>query len=97
MKSIKNIIAAFALVATLSVSSFAGILVTGRDSGEPCTPSTETSRDGILVTGATGILVTGVTGILVTGITGILVTGRDGILVTGRDGSNDTCGIIVGD
>lgn len=96
MKNIKNIVAAFVMVAVLNVSSaFAGILVAG--------------KDGILVAGKetkgtvcssevkVGNLLTSLMGILVAGKTGILVAGRDGILVAGKGCEQTRGGLLISD
>jgi hypothetical protein len=99
MKSIKNIIAAFLLVGTLSVSTFAdGIIIGSRDgimvsdaveNGDPCTAV----DDGIII----GSVVSAVTGIIIGSRTGLLISDRTGLLISDRaDSSNETCGIIIG-
>jgi hypothetical protein len=86
MRSIKNTLAAFLMVAVLSVgTAFAtdgdGIIVAGLKA-DTCTVSDDTKVDwGIIVAGATGIIVAGLTGIIVAGAAetpaecGIIVAG----------------------
>jgi hypothetical protein len=97
MKNLKNMVAAWLMVAVMSVATvFAGdgIIVGSRtaESSDPCTTESTESRDGIIVGSRDGIIVGSIvatTGIIVGSFTGIIV----GSVV---DDDNDTCGIIVG-
>lgn len=96
MTSIKNILATFVLVATLSVSVFAdGIIIGNRDGNPPCS-----TKEGIIignvVSTVTGIIIGNFAGgIIIGNRDGLLISDRSGLLISDRDG-NQTCGIIIG-
>lgn len=102
MKSIKNTIAAFLIVATLSVSTaFADGIIIG-------------SRDGIMVSDRTqnaqacsavdngGIIIGSIAsavGIIIGSRSGILISDRTGLIISDRSescGTQDRDGIIIG-
>jgi hypothetical protein len=85
MKSIKQYLAAFTMMAVLSVgTAFAqsqdrdGIIIAGLNDTADCT---EKSESGIIIAGLAGIIIAGFTGIIIAGAT--------------EENPNETCGIII--
>lgn len=92
MKNIKKMMMAMSLLAVLMVgNTYAGILIQGKNSGnpDPCNDATSAK---------TGVILSDVKeGILIQGFTGILIQGFTGILIQGIKEETPACGIILAD